>query len=91
MALFEYCLDDFWQRYHQSTGTLTYRDVAISPGSIGQVFKLPEDEIRERLDAYAEPRTPRRFSYRASAVQGLLSRRDAGNWDPLSTVYVEEG
>ena len=47
-ALFEYFLDNYWQR-HVAEATLTYRDVAIAPGSIGQVLKLPEDDIRARL------------------------------------------
>ena len=89
-ALFEYCLNDYWQRYHPGEATLTYRDVAISPGGIGQLFKLPEDDIRARLDVYAVPETPRPFSYQPSAVQGLLSRRSIGHWDFLATVYAEE-
>ena len=52
-ALFEYCLFDYWQRNHPDEETLTYQDVAIAPLSIGQVFKLPEDDIRGRLDVYS--------------------------------------
>ncbi|MDE2937383.1 MAG: DUF4007 family protein [Chloroflexota bacterium] len=89
-GIFEYCLYDCWNRHHGPEGTITYRDVAISPGSIGQAFKLPEDEIRERLDVYAERDTFRPFNYRPSAVQGLLSRRDVGDWDPLAAVYEED-
>ena len=89
-ALFEYCLDDYWQRCHPGEATLTYRDVAIAPGGIGQLFKLPEDDIRARLDVYAIPDTPRPFKYQPSAVQGLLSRRAVDHWDFLATVYAQE-
>jgi Protein of unknown function (DUF4007) len=34
LALFEYCLDDYWRRRHAGEATLTYRDVAIVPGSL---------------------------------------------------------
>ena len=89
-ALFEYCLDDYWQRSHPGEATLTYRDVAIAPGGIGQLFKLPEDDLRARLELYADPDEKRPFKYQPSAVQGLVSRRDVKNWDFLATVYAEE-
>ena len=48
--LFIYCLDDYWIKYHQNEKTLSFRDVAVGAGSPGQVFKLPEQDIRERLE-----------------------------------------
>ena len=89
-ALFEYCLNDYWQRRQSEEATLTYRDVAIAPGGIGQLFKLPEDDIRARLDVYAVPGSLRPFKYQPSAVQGLVSRRDVETWDFLTAVYAEE-
>jgi hypothetical protein len=76
-ALFEYCLDDFWRRNHPDEATLTFRDVALAPGSIGQIFKLPEDDIRARLDRYTRADAKLPFAYQPSAVQGLLARRGA--------------
>jgi hypothetical protein len=89
-ALFEYCLDDYWRRRHVGEATLTYRDVAIAPGSVGQLLKLPEDDIRTRLDIYAVPDARRPFSYQPSAVQGLVTRGDVESWNFLATVYGEE-
>lgn len=89
-ALFEYCLDDYWQNRHLGEATLTYRHVATAPGSIGQAFKLPEDDVRTRLDAYTQTDSRRPFSYQPSAVQGLLSRRNFGERDFLTAVYAEE-
>ena len=43
-ALFEYCLNYYWENRHAGEATLTYRDVAFAPGSIGQILKLPEDD-----------------------------------------------
>jgi hypothetical protein len=62
-ALFEYFLDDYWRQRHAGEATLTYRDIAIAPDSLGQVLKLPEDDIRARLDVYAAPESLRPFSY----------------------------
>ncbi|MDE0078181.1 MAG: DUF4007 family protein [Caldilineaceae bacterium] len=90
MALFEYCLNDYWENRFAEEATLTYRDVAFAPGSIGQIFKLPEDDIRARLDAYTMPDSGLPFVYQPSAVQGLISRRDTRIRDFLTAVYIGE-
>lgn len=86
-ALFDYCVVDFWQRYHPSEASLTLRDITMAPGSPGQVFKLPEDDVRARLEAndstYASP-----YTYQPSAVQGLLFRTAATI--SLAHVYSQE-
>ena len=48
--LFAYCLNDFWKTYHPTDQTLLFRAVASGEGSPGQIFKLPEREIRDRLE-----------------------------------------
>jgi hypothetical protein len=48
--LFAYCLCDFWQKRHADDETLAFREVAHGRGSPGQIFKLPEDDIRERVE-----------------------------------------
>jgi hypothetical protein len=90
-AVFEYCLDDYWKQWHPAEATLTYRNVAVAPGSVGQVFKLPEDDIRTRLDTYVSPKRGALFQYQPSAVQGLVSRRRAASdYDFLSAVYATD-
>lgn len=85
--LFEYCLHDFWRRWHPTELTLTIRDVAVSLCSVGQVFKLPEDDVRARLEVYATSNQKLSFSYRPSAVQGLITRRDRRGYDFLAAIY----
>lgn len=89
-ALFEYCLNDYWRRYKEDDATIAFRDVAVSPFSVGQVFKLPEDDVRCRLDAYALTDSAAPFRYQPSAVQGLVFRRDDGTRDFLAAVYAQE-
>lgn len=48
--LFVYCLNDFWQKRHGNDATLAFREVAHGHGSPGQSFKLPEDDIRTRVE-----------------------------------------
>ena len=48
--LFFYCLNNFWETYHSGEKSLQFREVASGHGSPGQIFKLPEQEIRDRLE-----------------------------------------
>jgi Protein of unknown function (DUF4007) len=49
--LFLYCLNSFWRERHPTEATLAFREVAHGHGSPGQIFKLPEENVRERLDS----------------------------------------
>jgi hypothetical protein len=48
--LFEFCLADFWDKNHPHEETLSFRDVAVGVCSPGQIFKLPEASVRDRLE-----------------------------------------
>ncbi len=48
-GLFSYCLSEFWQNDHEAEKAITLHLIANGHGSPGQVFKLPEDDIRTRL------------------------------------------
>ena len=89
-GLFIYCLNQFWQNRHSSNRTLTLKEVAHGHGSPGQVFKLPEEDIRARVDELAR-RTNGSFAYIDSATQQQLSRRE--EIDPmklLQNMYEED-
>jgi hypothetical protein len=49
-----YCLADYWRRHRPNEATLTFADVATARAGIGQVFRLPESDIREHLDRLEE-------------------------------------
>lgn len=49
-TLFAFCLHDFWIKRRSTEMTLSFRDIASAEGSLGQIFKLPEWDLRERLD-----------------------------------------
>lgn len=48
--LFSYCVFDYFMRKHPEEATLSFREISIGLGSPGQIFKLPESDIRERLN-----------------------------------------
>lgn len=89
-ALFDYCLADFWARFRKGEETLTLREATLGACSPGQVFKLPEDDVRSRLEAYAAPGARRPFLYQPSAVQGLVSRRKGATAITLADIYETE-
>jgi hypothetical protein len=89
-GLFLYCLNEFWQMRHSSNRTLTLKEVAHGHGSPGQVFKLPEDDVRTRVDDLAR-QTDGCFSYMDSATQQQLNRREQiDSMTLLRKLYKEE-
>src|SRR6185295_4669367 len=83
--LFVYCVNEFWKKRRSSEETLTFRDLSIAHGSPGQVFKLPESDIRERLESL-EGDSRGAFRYRESASVQQVVRGDERGQDFLSTV-----
>ena len=85
LELFAYCLDDFWRESHEST--LSLREVAHGHGSPGQVFKLPEDDVRARLDLLS--RQPDGFFAYTESVQfqQVRRRKDSNKATLLKAIY----
>jgi hypothetical protein len=85
--LFAYCISEFWENFRPGEKSLTLREVALAPCSPGQVFKLPEDDVRVRLERYAVSGRSTRFSYQSSAVQGLLFMQKGARAPTLADIY----
>lgn len=87
--LFIYCLNDFWARRRLTEKTLTFRDVSVAHGSPGQVFKLPEWDVRERLERIKDDSNGA-FSYQESASLQQVKRNDQPDFlkhDFLTAIY----
>ena len=88
--LFIYCLNDFWRKYHQNEKTLSFREVAVGEGSPGQVFKLPETDIRERLEVI-EKHSHGVFVYQESAaIQQVIQQHPGPPNLLLNHIYRPE-
>ena len=72
-GLFVYCLQDFWRLRHPREQGLAFRDIAVGHGGPGQVFKLPEEELRQRLDTVSDD-SQGLFEFRDSAAHPHLAR-----------------
>lgn len=82
-ATFVYALTDWWDRQYGDEETAPLREIAFGRSSPGQVFRLSEHEVRERLVALSEnPQSG--FSLRESLNQHVLQR--AARTDQLSLV-----
>lgn len=81
-ALFTYCLNDFWSLRHNSERTLAARQIAGGIGSPGQVFKLPEHTVRERLETIGRDSTGV-FDYQESVSIQQVIRRSVPTSDSL--------
>ena len=88
--LFAYCLNDFWKNYHSTEQTLPFSEVASGHSSPGQIFKLPEREIRDRLEDI-EDFTNGAMSFRESVnLRQIRKQRDIEK-NLLDAIYAEEG
>ena len=89
-ALFVYCLNDFWNTYYDREQTLPLRDVASGHGSPGQVFKLPEQEIVERLENIVND-TKGAISFHESMNLSRIQRHGEIDWDELLAAIYHPG
>lgn len=49
-ALFAYCLMDWWEVRHATEDTVPFHEVVTGPGSPGRILRMPEGEVRGRLE-----------------------------------------
>lgn len=86
--LFAYALDDYWTKRRSTERTLTFKDVAFGHGGPGQVFKLPEWAVRQRLEVISSDSTGP-FRYVESATQQQVSRRERVATPSIVSAYGE--
>jgi hypothetical protein len=87
-GVFLFAIEDYWNRCRSSEQTLTLRDLAIGAGSPGQVFKLPEDDIRRRL-SQIEEQSNGVLIYSESAMFEQLRRNEGYEFaDLLADAYT---
>lgn len=79
--VFAFCLLDFWARIAPGTKTLAFTDIAYSRNSPGNIFKLDENSLIEKLEAL-EIVTNGSVGY--AEVAGLKQVYQQGTFDPYS-------
>lgn len=88
--LFTYCVNDFWEKRHQNEQTLPFREISVGHGSPGQIFKLPEAAVRDRLETIRDD-ADGIFEFQESmAIQQLVRLKPAKGRRLLETIYNPE-
>jgi hypothetical protein len=85
--LFIYCLNEFWESKPTVEKTLSFREVCIGAKSPGQIFKLPEKSVRDRLDRVARE-SKGVFTFEDSTSQQQVRKVKAvDSFDLLQRIY----
>jgi hypothetical protein len=85
--LFAYCLDDYWRKRRFNETTLAFRDVAVGESSPGQVFKLPEAAVRDRLETIERDSDGVFIYQESSALPQVVRRSTLTPTTLLSRIY----
>lgn len=85
--LFVYSLDDFWRKRRSHDATLSFREVAVGESSPGQVFKLPEAAIRDRLETIERDSDGIFIYQESSALPQVIRKRTPSKSALLSRIY----
>jgi hypothetical protein len=88
--LFVYCIADFWNQRYPREDTLPFTTIVNGHGSPGQIFKLPEEDMRARLAAL---QTDSSGALSFSEAANLQQVRRHGELDAaklLETIYTPE-
>lgn len=87
--LFVFCLFDYWSKRKANEATLTFRDISTNLGSIGQVFKLGEPEIRERLERLEKDSNGLMVYQESASVQRIVcpNRQAIPRLELLTAIY----
>jgi len=87
--LFVYCLAEFWLSRRKRELTLTFRDVSVAEGSPGQIFKLPETDVRQRLEALDGHSGSFRYQ-ESAALQRVEKRTEPDPNELLKLIFRNE-
>jgi hypothetical protein len=86
-SLFIYCVEDYWRKRRANEKTLSFRELANETGSPGQILKLPEEDLRERM-GQIHVDSNGVYSYKEStAVSHLIRSKEIGVETVLKAMY----
>jgi len=90
-ALFAFCLEEFWNnRFGNREQSIPFHLIASGHGSPGQVFKIPEADVRTRL-FNIEKETEGFFTFEESAAIPRVVRHEIKQAPSLASIYDEVG
>lgn len=84
--LFSYCLGEFWKNFHAEEKSIPLHLVANGHGGPGQVFKIPEADIRNRLLPIEESSNGA-FAFDESEAIPRIRRNEKTSMPSLEHIY----
>jgi hypothetical protein len=88
-SLYAYCLEEFWRARYPHEQSIPFHSVVVGQGSPGQVFKIPEADIRSRLLGIEE-QTDGWFVFEESAAIPRIVRNETKKTPSLAEIYCME-
>lgn len=86
-GLFAFCLQEFWNnRFGNREQSIPFHSIVSGHGSPGQVFKIPEADVRRRLFAL-EKQTDGFFTFEESAAIPRVVRHEEKTAPSLANIY----
>jgi hypothetical protein len=85
--LFVYCLYDFFINAHSNESTLSFHEISVGHGSPGQIFKLSEKDLRERLENLEKYTSGGLVYKESSSLQQLHMNTELDTMDLLKKIY----
>lgn len=88
--LFIYCLANYWAQKHAGEKTVSFAAIAVGEGSPGQIFRMPEQETRARLEEIGRD-SKGQFTYEESAsMQQVVCRQTPSTTALLRKIYSRD-
>lgn len=88
-ALFAYCMNEFWNLRHAQEQSIPFHIIVVGENSPGQVFKIPEPDIRDRLFGIDDS-TKGFFYFDESATIPQVIRKSEKTPPRLKDIYSKE-
>ncbi len=88
-ALFAWCLERYWDAQAKGENSIPFQMIAYGHGSLGQILKISEDGIRQRLEAIGHD-TDGRFTFNESSSIPNVVINPAKPASPLSAIFAQE-
>ncbi len=85
--LFVYCLHDFFINAHPNESTLPFHEISIGHGSPGQIFKLSEKDLRNRLENIEKDTSGELVYKESSSIQQLHMNTNMNTNKLLRKIY----
>jgi hypothetical protein len=88
-SLFAYCLNEFWHDHFPDEQSMPFHRIVVGHGSPGQIFKIPEADIRNRLLSL-ETATQGALIFEESAAIPRVIRQKTKRSVTLTSIYTLE-